>query len=68
MKKNEQREVAEGATIQLPFIVVNTDRNTIVECQMTEDKYVCYNYNNNDNVLLIDGEPLYYAWLNVCKN
>ena len=47
MKKNEQREVADGATIQLPFIVVNTDRNTIVECQMTEDKYVCH----DDNVL-----------------
>ena len=41
MKRNEQRVVAEGTAIQLPFIIVNTDRNTVIECQMTEDKSAC---------------------------
>eukprot|EP00042_Codosiga_hollandica_P046518 m.490288 g.490288 ORF g.490288 m.490288 type:complete len:513 (+) comp57249_c1_seq1:316-1854(+) len=36
--RNEARQLPEGATMQLPFIVVNTDKDTIIECQMTEDK------------------------------
>ena len=40
VKLNESREVPEGSAIQLPFIVVSTDRNTVVDCQMTEDKWV----------------------------
>ena len=29
-----------NSTIQLPFVVVNTDKKTIVDCSISQDKYV----------------------------
>ncbi len=45
VKKNERdarmrlESATEEARIQLPFIIVNTSKDTVIDCQMAEDKY-----------------------------
>lgn len=44
IKRNEQRQLEEGDrsglehSIQLPFIVINTDKDAVIDCQMEKNR------------------------------
>ena len=64
IKRNEKR-LAEGLdethiaenTIQLPFIVINTDKDTKIDCQMERDRWVVGRFLNFSHFVLLFSTP-----------
>ena len=49
VQRNRYRELDHGpppqnSSIQLPFVIVNTDKKTVIDCSISNDKYVYWLY------------------------
>lgn len=52
VQRNKEMEMANGppppnSYIQLPFIVVHTDKKTVIDCSISHDKYDCIRFITN---------------------
>lgn len=72
VERNREREKGEGppalnSAIQLPFIIVNTSKKTVIDCSISNDKME-YLFNFDDTFEIHDdmevrrrGKPIFYA-------